>query len=89
MQRYRLDASSEEGSLSGTSTLYGQSCDFPSINPKVSCQEHRYVWASCGAVEDDEACPLQGVVKVDTVEGTSQKWIPKPHEFMGEVGWKP
>lgn len=35
MQRYRLDVSSAEGSHLGTSVLYDQYCEFPSINPKV------------------------------------------------------
>ncbi|CAM9271037.1 unnamed protein product [Scytosiphon promiscuus] len=89
LQRCRLDVSSQEGSLVETSLLYGKNCDFPSINPKVSCQEHRYVWASCGGVEGEEACPAQGVVKVDTMEGTTQMWIPEPHEFLGEPTFIP
>lgn len=55
------------------------------LNGQVSCQEHRYVWAACGAAETGAPCPLQGVVKVDVVEGTSEKWLPETHEFMGEV----
>ncbi|CAN0532943.1 unnamed protein product, partial [Laminaria digitata] len=52
---------------------------------KVSCQEHRYVWSGCGVSDGPEACPVQGVVKIDTVEGTSERWLPEAHEFMGEV----
>lgn len=52
---------------------------------QVSCQEHRYIWAVCGAVEGAESCPLQGVVKIDTQTGTSEQWIPEAHEFLGEV----
>ncbi|CAN0246143.1 unnamed protein product, partial [Ectocarpus sp. 8 AP-2014] len=57
--------------------------------PQVSCQEHRYIWAVCGSNESDEACPVQGVMKVDTVEGTIEKWIPEPHEFLGESTFIP
>ncbi|CAN0221448.1 unnamed protein product, partial [Ectocarpus fasciculatus] len=81
LQRYRLDVSSKEGSLVSSSNLYEKAIEFP----KVSCQEHRYVWAVCGSIESDEACPMQGVMKLDTVEGTVDKWIPEPHEFLGEV----
>eukprot|EP00752_Nemacystus_decipiens_P007508 g6709.t1 len=89
LQRYRVEVTSQEGSLVSTSVLYDKNVDFPSINPKVSCNEHRYVWASCGALESDDSCPLQGVVKVDTKTGTSTKWIPEAYEFMGEATFIP
>eukprot|EP00903_Cladosiphon_okamuranus_P006159 g6060.t1 len=89
MQRYRVEVNSEEGSLVDVSVLYGKAIDFPTINPKVSCSEHRYIWANCGAVESDVACPMQGVVKIDTKTGTSTKWIPEAHEFMGEPTFIP
>ncbi|CAM9278896.1 unnamed protein product [Ectocarpus sp. 6 AP-2014] len=89
LQRYRLDVSSKEGSLVSSSTLYGKNIEFPKVNPKVSCQEHRYIWAVCGSNESDEACPVQGVMKVDTVEGTIEKWMPEPHEFLGESTFIP
>lgn len=52
---------------------------------KVACQEHRYVWVACGAQDAKEACPVQGVAKIDIKEGKSEKWLPEAHEFLGEV----
>ncbi|CAM9702553.1 unnamed protein product [Ascophyllum nodosum] len=85
LQRYRMDLSSPAGAFSSKAILYNQHLDFP----VVSCREHRYVWAACGRLESEESCPGQGVVKIDTQTGTVEKWLPLPHEFMGECNFIP
>lgn len=46
--------------------------DFPIVNRKVSCAEHRYVWASTGCSKDGVA-PVQGFIKVDTTDPTAEQ----------------
>ena len=63
--------------------------DFTSVSPHVSCQEHRYIYATCGAATD-EASPPQGVVKIDVQNSSAeQKWLPEPHEWLGESIFAP
>lgn len=52
---------------------------------QVSGKEHRYIFAQAGAFGDNVSCPLQGIVKVDTRDGTADTWLPEPYEFSGEV----
>jgi all-trans-8'-apo-beta-carotenal 15,15'-oxygenase len=58
--------------------------DFTSVSPSVSCKKHRYVYASCGS-DLSKSTPVQGVVKIDTIDGTEQKWFGEKHEYMGEA----
>jgi len=57
--------------------------EFPSVNPRVSCRPHRFIYASCGS-DELRSTPVQGLVKLDTVKGVEEKWMPEAHEFLGE-----
>ncbi|CAM9776081.1 unnamed protein product, partial [Sphacelaria rigidula] len=83
--RYRLNVSGDKASLVSTEVLYGLLSEFPS----VSCQQHRYIFGQCGILPDKGSCPGQGVMKVDTVDGTVDKWLPESHEFAGEAKFIP
>ena len=58
--------------------------DSTSVNPAVSSQKHRYVYASCGS-DNTKSTPVQGLIKLDTVAGTEQKWSGEKHEYLGEA----
>jgi len=74
----------------GNSWLYSKKqlsntqLDFPSINTKVSCSKHRYVYGSCGT-DINSSSPVQGVIKIDTQLEIETKWIPENYEYLGEV----
>ena len=57
--------------------------DFPTVNPKVSCAKHRYVYAASGS-DNSKSTPVQGVIKLDTETGNQWQWLPEPYEFLGE-----
>lgn len=92
MYRYTLDP--KEGAWLGPAVrLSERPVEFPTVNPRVSAKEHRYVWAACGPAlpkagepEGFGAAPPQGIVKMDTVKGVEAEkvWFPEPHQFCGE-----
>ena len=65
-------------------TLSEREIDFPSVNPKVSCRQHRYVFASYGREAYPVSSPLQGVIKMDLLKGTEQTWIGAADEYLGD-----
>ncbi len=71
-----------------TKQISSTQLDFPSINPSVSCQKNRYVYANCGS-SNVVSTPIQGVVKFDLEKMTETKWIGEPYEFLGEVVYAP
>lgn len=56
---------------------------FGTINPAVSAQKHRYIYAAVGLM-GSEVAPPQGITRYDTVTEESQTWMPKEYEFCGE-----
>lgn len=64
-------------------SLSSTQLDFPTINLDKSCIPHRYTYAACGS-DPSQSSPVQGVVKIDSVQGTEQKWMPLKHEYLGE-----
>jgi all-trans-8'-apo-beta-carotenal 15,15'-oxygenase len=56
---------------------------FGSVNPVVSAQKHKYVYAAVGAMGNSNA-PPQGVGKVDVDAKTMDVWYPEEYEFCGE-----
>ena len=83
LMRYTLTPKGESWSYS-KKQLSPTQLDFPSINPKVSCSKHRYVYASCGT-DPNASSPVQGLIKIDTESGTETKWIPNNYEYLGEL----
>lgn len=85
LHRYTLtpnDASASSYAFSERE-LSSTQVEFPSVNPRVSCRPHRFIYASCGS-DAQRSTPVQGLLKLDTVEGTEQKWMPQAYEFLGE-----
>jgi carotenoid cleavage dioxygenase-like enzyme len=64
--------------------------DFPSVNPKLSAAQHRYVYAASGG-EPGIASPFKGVVKIDTSDAAQhQIWLAQsPTQFVGEAVFAP
>lgn len=82
---YRYDVNPQSGKWTKTK-LCDRHMDFPSVNRRVSCLEHRYTFGATSPFPEG-AGPLQGVLKVDLApEGgpASDHWLPEPHEFLGE-----
>ena len=71
LDRYVLDPRAG-GKLVSKARLSERYLDFPIVNRRVSCAEHRYVWASTGCSADGVA-PIQGIIKVDTTDPTAEQ----------------
>ena len=82
LSRYTL-TKSDSGWNAQQKQLSDTQVDFTSVDPKVSCKEHRYVYASCGS-DNTKSTPPQGIVCIDTIDSTEQKWMPEKDEFLGE-----
>ena len=78
--RYTVDVRSRSVSKDVISDLQ---CFFGAVNPAVSCQKHRYVYAAVGGLGTDVA-PPQGIAKFDCKKGSTEVWMPKEYEFCGE-----
>ena len=61
---------------------------FGVINPAVSGQKHRYVYAAVGGM-GSEVAPPQGIAKFDVDSGSVDAWMPKGNEFCGEPMFAP
>uniref|UniRef100_A0A7S2MAK4 Uncharacterized protein n=1 Tax=Helicotheca tamesis TaxID=374047 RepID=A0A7S2MAK4_9STRA len=68
--------------------ISNQQVTFGVVNPAVSSQKHRYVYASVGSM-GDEVSPPQGIIKIDTETKTSDVWLPEKYEFCGEPMYSP
>jgi all-trans-8'-apo-beta-carotenal 15,15'-oxygenase len=68
--------------------LLDDHCLFGTINPSVSSQKHRYIYANVGAL-GRAAAPPQGILRYDTETEDVQKWMPEPYEFCGEPMYAP
>ena len=64
--------------------------EFPSVNPAVSGEAHRYVYSTPGPSAVGVS-PQAGVLKTDTLDASqSQIWLPEhAHEYCGEVIFTP
>lgn len=82
LSRYTLSRSTGDWTFNQRQ-LSDTQVDFTSVDPKVSCKEHRYIYASCGS-DMTKSSPVQGVVRIDSKDGTEQKWLPAKDEFLGE-----
>ena len=64
---------------------------FGVINPALSGQKHKYIYAAIGAVGSDIA-PPQGIAKFDVNDGEfslENAWFPEEYEFCGEPMYSP
>lgn len=66
-----------------TRKLSDTSLDFPIVNPAVSCQKNRYVYAAAGS-DRDFPSPPKGLIKLDVTNNSESTWFGEPHEFLGE-----
>ena len=78
--RYTVDIGSGSVSKQVISDLQ---CFFGTINPSVSAQNHRYIYAAVGGL-GTEVAPPQGIAKFDIEKKETQVWMPKEYEFCGE-----
>jgi all-trans-8'-apo-beta-carotenal 15,15'-oxygenase len=87
MSRYTLDP--KTGTTSSR-LLCDRHVEFPSVNPRLSTQPHRFIFAAAGGVAG-EASPMRGVLKVDTSDAAAhQLWLaPAPNQFVGEPVFAP
>ena len=56
---------------------------FGVVNPAVSAQKHRFVYAAIGGMGSDVA-PPQGIAKFDCETKETTTWMPQEYEFCGE-----
>lgn len=56
---------------------------FGVVNPAVSGQKHRYIYASVGGMGSAVA-PPQGILKFDCDSDSNEMWLPQEYEFCGE-----
>ena len=56
---------------------------FGVVNPAVSAQKHRFVYAAVGAM-GSEVAPPQGIAKFDCETKETTTWMPNEYEFCGE-----
>lgn len=63
-------------------------CYFGVINSENSCQQHRYIYLSIGAM-NNQVAPPQGIGKFDTNTGKMITWMPESFEFCGEPMFAP
>ena len=87
MYRYKLKKSTSSWSYEKRQ-LSATQLDFPTINPSVSCQSYRYIYAACGRVPN-QSSPVQGVIKIDTQTGVEYKWYGEEWEYLGECVFLP
>jgi carotenoid cleavage dioxygenase-like enzyme len=80
LMRYTIDFGS--GSIS-KQVISDLQCFFGTINPSVSAQNHRYIYAAVGGL-GTEVAPPQGIAKFDLEQKETQVWMPKEYEFCGE-----
>ncbi|CEM00728.1 unnamed protein product [Vitrella brassicaformis CCMP3155] len=86
MYRYRLNT--RDGTFRKEPLVTDRSLDFPTVNPRVVTQKHRYVWF-CAQSEVGPSGPVQAPVKLDVETNERQIWLPEPHEFVGEMVFAP
>lgn len=53
------------------------------VNPLFSCQKHRFIYSTIGALSN-EVAPPQGIGRFDTVTKEFVIWMGKEDEFVGE-----
>jgi len=80
LMRYTVDIRS--GSVS-KEVMTDLQCFFGTVNPAVSAQKHRYVYAAVGGLGTDVA-PPQGIAIFDCDMKQTEVWMPKDYEFCGE-----
>lgn len=56
---------------------------FGVVNPAVSAQKHKFVYAAVGGM-GSEVAPPQGIAKFDCDTKETTTWMPKEYEFCGE-----
>jgi len=56
---------------------------FGTVNPAVSAQKHRFVYAAVGGM-GSEVAPPQGIAKIDCETKETTTWMPNKFEFCGE-----
>ena len=84
LSRYTLRRDASMGVWGYTSKdLSSTQVDFTSVDVRVSCRPHRYVYASCGS-DTGTSTPVQGVICLDTTAGEEQAWLGERDEFLGE-----
>jgi len=89
LMRYKISKGKElKWKCDGHRALSKEQLDFGTLNPKHVGRPYRYVYALCGS-HSTKSTPLQGFVKIDISEGKEWKWMPKPHEFIGEMTFIP
>jgi len=95
LQRYTFVPSDNKDSLGQPTSwsytrnkLSHKNVEFPSINPQVSTQRHRYVYLGYGS-NTEVASPLQGILKIDIAENKETMWLAKKEEYIGEVVFAP
>ncbi|CEM16491.1 unnamed protein product [Vitrella brassicaformis CCMP3155] len=86
MYRYRL--SPHDGTFTKEPLVTDRNVEFPTVNPKVVTQKHRYVWFGA-QTEVGPSGPIQAAVKLDVHTKQRQMWTPKPYEFVGEMVFAP
>mmetsp|Transcript_2587 Transcript_2587/g.2693 ORF Transcript_2587/g.2693 Transcript_2587/m.2693 type:complete len:593 (+) Transcript_2587:54-1832(+) len=90
LQRYTLTPSAsktETGQPSSWSfdikKLSDKQLEFSSINTKVSCQKHRYIYCTHNSGTTVTA-PVKGLLKIDVELGIETAWMGMADEFLGE-----
>jgi all-trans-8'-apo-beta-carotenal 15,15'-oxygenase len=83
--RYTVSPSSSNNNNRAVSKtiLFDTQCYFGGINPAKSCQPHRYIYMSVGAMGNTVA-PPQGIARLDTETNQVVSWMPPADEFCGE-----
>jgi all-trans-8'-apo-beta-carotenal 15,15'-oxygenase len=83
--RYTVDTKSQKVSKE---RLVANDVSFATINPTLSCQRHRYVYYTAGALADASS-PPQGIGRYDAETGTTTSWFPEEFQYCGEPMYAP
>lgn len=83
--RYTVDAKSQN---IFKERLVTNDVGFATINPALSCQRHRYVYYTVGALAGSSS-PPQGVGRYDADTGSTTHWFPENFQFCGEPIYAP
>lgn len=68
--------------------LVSSDVSFPTINPAVSTQRHKYIYYTFGAL-GEEVSPPQGIARYDVDSKSTTSWMPEAYQFCGEPKYAP
>ncbi|GJD11426.1 Apocarotenoid-15,15'-oxygenase [Galdieria sulphuraria] len=81
LYRYRVDLSGN-GKCIEESLILDRQVEFPIVHPNCIGKRHHIIYVGINAGQ--RVSPIQGVAKVNLVDGAVDMWIPKPFEFAVE-----